>query len=131
MHDVLYESEAALRLVDQGLRDLHDLRNHTRNDGCSGLLAVPPALARVQPDVLDVLSDLREQLGALLSPEELHLALGFAERAHVTAQRCRHAAGVLDEVRQRLLDVAHAVDGVSARSPNAPGRQSEEIFTAI
>lgn len=123
---MLYESEAALRLVDQGLRDMHDVRiDRQRTD------TLPAVLAHVQRDVLDALNEVREQLVTPLSSLALLVALGDPERGHETGQRCRRAAGVLDEISGRLLDVAHSVDATATSRADALTRRSDEIFPGI
>ncbi len=91
-HEALYESEAALRLVDQEISDL-------RGDGAlrtPSLLDVPAILLRANVQIVEVLAQLHSARTAFVS-----LATNDA-----ATQQHTHAFAALTDIEERLADVA-------------------------
>lgn len=214
---VLYESEAALRLVDHELSNLHE-GHSTPLAGTDGLGDIALLLDRANTQVISVLTRLREGRAAIeqtavgkvrmtqdklrevttatedaainimdacdratglvdeldtidtdASPDraksatlrgslrdELFLMMGALQFQDITAQQLAHASAVLDDMEQRMIEVARlfdpamaleipatndvgqndakalAYDG-NATTRNADSRQAlaDEIFTAM
>lgn len=106
-HEALYESETALRLVDQEISDL-------RGDGAlrtPSLVDVPSILLQANVQIVEVLAQLRAARTALVS-----LATDDA-----TTQQHTHASAALTDIEERLADVARRLDAML----------DDDIFTAI
>ena len=218
--EVLYESEAALRLVDHELSALHDIHDVTAMPatpiGLDGLGDRSALLGQANTQIISVLARLREGRAAIEntaigkvrltqdklrevtsatedaainimdacdrattlvdaldgidasdSPDrrkavsirsslrdELFLMIGALQFQDITAQQLAHASAVLDEMEQRMIEVAKLFDpsvalelskiaqakdnssqpyDANATTQNADSRQAlaDEIFTSI
>lgn len=218
--EVLYESEAALRLVDHELSALHDIHDVSvlpaAPRGVDGLGDLSALLGQANTQIISVLARLREGRAAIENTavgkvrltqdklrevtsatedaainimdacdrattlvdaldgidasdapdrgkavslrgslrDELFLMMGALQFQDITAQQLAHASAVLDEMEQRMIEVARLFDpsvalGLSklaqakdnssqtfdanATTRNADRRQAlaDEIFTSI
>lgn len=216
--EVLYESEAALRLVDHELNELHDVQepSNAAPIGIDGLGDIALLLDRANSQIISVLTRLREGRAAIEntavgkvkitqdklrevtsatedaatnimdacdranslvdeldgidaegSPDreksanirgslrdELFLMMGALQFQDITSQQLAHASAVLDEMEQRMIEVAKLFDpavtlelpklqaaadsnaltyDTNATTLNADSRQAlaDEIFTAV
>lgn len=215
--EVLYESEAALRLVDHELNELHDVQDSSANPvSVGGLGDIAVLLDRANSQIISVLTRLREGRAAIEntavgkvkltqdklrevtsatedaatnimdacdranslvdeldgidneeSPDrskaanirgslrdELFLMMGALQFQDITSQQLAHASAVLDEMEQRMIEVAKLFDpamsfelpklqqnadqnsltyDANATTLNADSRQAlaDEIFTAV
>ncbi|MEO7362681.1 MAG: hypothetical protein ABI120_20285 [Gemmatimonadaceae bacterium] len=218
--EVLYSSEAALRLVDHELSELHDVQDSlaiaTAPVGFDGLGDISALLGQANTQILSVLTRLREGRAAIESTavgkvritqdklrevtsatedaatnildacdrataivdtldgieqsetpdrhkaaslrgslrDELFLMMGALQFQDITSQQLAHASAVLDEMEQRMIEVAKLFDpsvalqlskltqpagsnsptyDANATTRNADSRQAlaDEIFTAI
>ena len=116
---VLYESDAALRLVDRELRNLHAVHREEVRAETADLTDLPRILERANALILGVLSHLRESRAVLRSSvgEQLqgaHQQLGEVTSAtEDTATNITHAcdrATQLVEMEQHLLEIATLLD---------------------
>jgi chemotaxis regulatin CheY-phosphate phosphatase CheZ len=131
--EVLYESEAALRLVDQGI---HELREPTPVDSRIGVSLgdLPYILERANQQILNVLSHLRETRAALQSTAFEKLQATHDKIREVTSatedaainimDACDRANGIVDELD--TLDQAETPDRAKATDLRATLR--DEIF---
>ena len=91
-HEALYESEAALRLVDQEISDLRgDDARRTPH-----LVDVPSILLQANVQIVEVLAQLRSARAAFVT-----LATDDA-----AIQQHAHASAALTDIEERLADVA-------------------------
>ena len=67
-HDVLYESEATLRLVDHDLDELRDGGHPEEAFVAVSMTEFPEILARANERIMSVLAKLRDTRAALRSP---------------------------------------------------------------
>ena len=217
---VLYESEAALRLVDKELSELHDEQDAAFTsalpDSVAGLGDIAALLERANSQIISVLTRLREGRAAIETTtvgkvrltqdklrevtsatedaatnimdacdrattlvdeldnidasetndrvkaaglrgslrDELFLMMGALQFQDITSQQLTHASAVLDEMEQRMIEVAKLFDpslsldlpktvantaanqltyDTNASTRNADSRQAlaDEIFTAV
>lgn len=106
-HEALYESEAALRLVDQEISDLRgDSALRTLR-----LVDVPSILLQANVQIVEVLAQLRSARAAFVS---------LATDDAATPQHA-HASAALTDIEERLADVARRFDDTL----------DDDIFTAI
>ena len=121
-HEALYESEAALRLVDQEISDLRadGLRGDgLRGDGLRGdgalsppsLVDVPSILLQANVQIVEVLTQLRSARTAFVSMTGNDAATPL----HT------HAAAALTDIEERLADVARRFEATL----------DDDMFTAI
>ena len=121
-HEALYESEAALRLVDQEISDLRadGLRGDgLRGDGLRGdgalsppsLVDVPSILLQANVQIVEVLTQLRSARTAFVSMTGNDAATSL----HT------HAAAALTDIEERLADVARRFEATL----------DDDMFTAI
>lgn len=123
--EVLYESEAALRLVDHELLDLHEPRRESRRltpAYMPGLAELPLVLERANAQILTVLQRLRESRQALQNTTVEKLAVTHEKIREVTIatedaatnilDACDRAAGIVDELD--AIDDAPAPDRTRA-----------------
>ena len=216
--EVLYESEAALRLVDHELSELHDERESPEASafGTNGLGDIALLLDRANSQILAVLTRIREGRAAIENTavgkvkltqdklrevtsatedaatnimdacdranslvdeldgidaaeapdrtrssairgslrDELFLMMGALQFQDITSQQLAHASAVLDEMEQRMIEVAKLFDpatslelpvsllvpastslsyDTNATTRDADSRQAlaDEIFTAV
>lgn len=116
-HEALYESEAALRLVDQEISDLR--ADGLRGDGLAGdgalnppsLFDVPSILLQANVQIVEVLAQLRSARTAFVSMTGNDAATPL----HT------HAAAALTDIEERLADVARRFEATL----------DDDMFTAI
>ena len=116
-HEALYESEAALRLVDQEISDLR--ADGLRGDGLRGdgapsppsLVDVPSILLQANVQIVEVLTQLRSARTAFVSMTGNDAATSL----HT------HAAAALTDIEERLADVARRFEATL----------DDDMFTAI
>jgi hypothetical protein len=94
-HQLLYDTEAALRLVDGEVRAM------TGSDDAGPASSRPALLERAGGEVRALLAQLRERRAALDA-----LADGLAGPEHATTREVAAAAGVLAELEARLSSTA-------------------------
>lgn len=187
--EVLYESEAALRLVDHELNELHDVQDEetprpaaSTTGGLEGLNEIAAVLNRANTQIIAVLARIREGKAAIESTavgrvkvtqdklrevttatedaainimdacdrattlvdeldtidaaenvdrakaaelrgslrDELFLMMGALQFQDITSQQLAHASSVLDEMEQRMFEVAKLFDpSISPESTRA------------
>jgi chemotaxis regulatin CheY-phosphate phosphatase CheZ len=132
--EVLYGSEAALRLVDQELHDLHEVSRDDSHGMTSGLADLPQILERANAQILGVLSRLRESRAALQSSAVEKLQVTHAKLREVTSatedaainilDACDRATGLVDDLD--AIDAAPAPDRLKAGAVRATLR--DELF---
>ncbi len=110
-HEVLYESEAALRLVDQ---EIHDLRGEPML--CeAGVAELPAILQRANAQILEVLSRLRDTRTALQS--------SALQKFQVTQDKLREVTTATEDAATNILDAcdraAQIVDALDANDAQA------------
>ena len=116
-HEALYESEAALRLVDQEISDLR--ADGLRGDGLAAdgalnppsLVDVPSILLQANVQIVEVLAQLRSARTAFVSMTGNDAATPL----HT------HAAAALTDIEERLADVARRFEATL----------DDDMFTAI
>jgi len=91
-HEVLYESEAALRLVDQ---EIHDLRGDAMPDD-AGIAELPAILQRANTQILEVLSRLRDTRTVLQS--------SALQKFQVTQDKLREVTTATEDAATNILD---------------------------
>ncbi|MCA0375337.1 MAG: hypothetical protein LCH84_06690 [Gemmatimonadetes bacterium] len=92
--EVLYESEAALRLVDQGLtglRDAHDVQTPTLS-----LADLPNILEQANTQILNVLARLRESRAALQTTA--------LERLQTTHEKIKEVTSATEDAAINIMD---------------------------
>jgi len=94
--EVLYESEAALRLVDQELLDLHSVHREEHRAVTAGLADLPYILERANAQILGVLSRLRESRAALQS--------SAVEKLQVTHEKLREVTSATEDAAINIMD---------------------------
>lgn len=121
-HEVLYESEAALRLVDHELTTMHDVLDLGDATG----QAVPT-------DAQSELDQVLEQANALVLSAVAHLresrsALHSDTAALSDTHEIIGTRRLLDDMETRLLDVAALLDD---HTPDGRQAHPVDIFTAL
>ena len=101
---VLYESEAALRLVDQELHDLHEMSPEEHRAGSPGLAELPGILERANAQILTVLSRLRESRAALQRSTVANL--------HVTHEKLREVTSATEDAAIDIMDACDRATGL-------------------
>lgn len=96
-HEVLYESEAALRLVDQELTGLHDVRDVAPAAAPTISLAdLPNILEQANAQILNVLARLRESRAALQTTA--------LERLQTTHEKIREVTSATEDAAINIMD---------------------------
>lgn len=124
--ELLYDSEAALRLVDSAIEDIRDARptepaEHTDAREQPVVAAAlengeaSAVLARSYGELVSVLGSLRQSRNIL---QHTTVAKSHSAQAeHITSQQLSYASSVLTELEARLAELASVLD--SART--SPG----------
>jgi hypothetical protein len=94
-HEVLYESEATLRLVDQEISGLHDVRDAAPVPAIS-LSELPDILEQANAQILNVLARLRESRAALQTTA--------LERLQTTHEKIREVTSATEDAAINILD---------------------------
>lgn len=114
--EVLYESEAALRLVDHELIGLHDVRDaaepETRATPALSLSELPDVLEQANAQILHVLSRLRESRATLQTTAQEKRATTHGQPGDIGPATNDAAANVLDACDRatRLVDELDTID---------------------
>ncbi|HEY0931744.1 MAG TPA: hypothetical protein VGE27_17605 [Gemmatimonas sp.] len=95
-HEVLYESEAALRLVDQELSGLHDVRDVSPAVPTISLADLPNILEQANAQILNVLARLRESRAALQTTA--------LERLQTTHEKIREVTSATEDAAINIMD---------------------------
>jgi len=95
-HEVLYESEAALRLVDQELTGLHDVRDVGPTAPTISLADLPNILEQANAQILNVLARLRESRAALQTTA--------LERLQTTHEKIREVTTATEDAAINIMD---------------------------
>ncbi len=111
--EVLYESEAALRLVDQELLDLHSVHREEHRAVTAGLADLPHILERANAQILGVLSRLRESRAALQSSAVEKLQVTHEKLREVTSATEDAAINIMDAC-DRATQLVDELDGIDA-----------------
>ena len=111
--EVLYESEAALRLVDQELLDLHSVHREEHRAVTAGLADLPYILERANAQILGVLSRLRESRAALQSSAVEKLQVTHEKIREVTSATEDAAINIMDAC-DRATQLVDELDGIDA-----------------
>lgn len=96
-HEVFYESEAALRLVDQELTGLHDVRDVAPPAAPTLSLAdLPNILEQANAQILNVLARLRESRAALQTTA--------LEKLQTTHEKIREVTSATEDAAINIMD---------------------------
>jgi chemotaxis regulatin CheY-phosphate phosphatase CheZ len=96
-HEVLYESEAALRLVDQELSGMHDARDAAPPPTPTiSLSDLPNILEQANAQILNVLARLRESRAALQTTA--------LERLQTTHEKIREVTSATEDAAINIMD---------------------------
>ena len=134
VEEVLYESEAALRLVDQGLRGLRDESLDGDEDVPGGLSELPAVLERANGQILAVLSRLRETRAAIESTTLTKLASTHERIREVTSATEDAAIGIMDACDRatHMVDELDTIDASATpdreRAGAVRGTLRDELF---
>ena len=101
---VLYESEAALRLVDQELHHLHEMTREEHRVNATGLGDLPAILERANAQILGVLSRLRESRAALQR--------STVDNLHVTHEKLREVTSATEDAAIDIMDACDRATGL-------------------
>lgn len=115
--EVLYESEAALRLVDQGLTGLQDPRDNYQMPPNISLADLPAILEQANVQILNVLDRLRESRAALQSSTLERLQTTHEKIREVTSATEDAAINIMDACDRatQMVDELDALDGEETR----------------
>jgi len=130
-HEVLYESEATLRLVDH---ELHELRSSPDQQRLPVLSDLPGILERANSQILSVLSRLREARASLQSSASEKFQATHDKLKQVTSATEDAAINIMDacDRASQMVDELDAID--AAPEPNRTkaaelrGSLRDEIF---
>lgn len=130
-HEVLYESEATLRLVDHELHELRSSPDPMRQPGLSDL---PAILERANSQILNVLSRLRETRAALQNSAMEKLQSTHDKLKEVTSATEDAAINIMDacDRASQMVDELDAIDSAPepdrAKGAEIRGTLRDEIF---
>jgi chemotaxis regulatin CheY-phosphate phosphatase CheZ len=134
-HEVLYESEAALRLVDQELTGLHDVRDVAPPPVLTLSLAeLPNILEQANAQILNVLARLRESRAALQTTALEKLQTTHEKIREVTSATEDAAINIMDACDRatQMVDELDAIDQEEAPDRNKAsdirGTLRDELF---
>jgi hypothetical protein len=120
-HEVLYESEATLRLVDHELSELRHQREPVRQPGLADL---PGILERANGQILNVLSRLRETRAALQSSAMEKIQATHDKIKEVTSATEDAAINIMDAC-DRASQIVDELDGIDAQPEPDKAKASE------
>jgi len=137
--EVLYETEAALRLVDHGLRGLRDDAPDIEPAPCTpasrgGLSELPAILERANAQILGVLSRLRETRAAIESTALEKLASTHEKIREVTSATEDAAINIMDacDRASQMIDELDSIDAEPTpdreRASAVRGGLRDELF---
>jgi chemotaxis regulatin CheY-phosphate phosphatase CheZ len=113
-HEVLYESEAALRLVDNQLSELRQSPPPEPLHRQPGLADLPGILERANTQILNVLSRLRETRAALQSSAMEKIQATHDKIREVTSATEDAAINIMDAC-DRASQIVDELDGIDAQ----------------
>lgn len=106
--EVLYESEAALRLVDQELNQLQDVQGDYHRDDfgaiAGALTDLPMILERANTQIMAVLVRLRESRAAIQSTA--------VEKLQVTHEKLREVTSATEDAATNIMDACDRANGL-------------------
>lgn len=132
--EVLYESEAALRLVDHELTGLHDVRDTTPAAPTISLAELPNILEQANAQILNVLARLRESRAALQTTALEKLATTHEKIREVTSATEDAAINIMDACDRatQMVDELDAIDAAEspdrAQASTIRGNLRDELF---
>ena len=136
--EVLYETEAALRLVDRGLDGLRDEHEPVRDAATGpfegGLSELPAILERANAQILGVLARLRETRAAIESTTLERLATTHEKIKEVTSATEDAAINIMDACDRatQIVDDLDAIDAEEVpdrtRAGELRGTLRDELF---
>jgi len=135
--EVLYESEAALRLVDQELYDQHEVPRGRHNTPAAGYAEVPQILVEAQEQIMSVLLQLRESRAVLQLSSESRFQLTHEKLREVTSATEVAATDILDACDRAtgLVDELDAIDGAQqpdrAKAVQVRGTLRDELHVMM
>ncbi|MBY0489574.1 MAG: hypothetical protein K2R93_07005 [Gemmatimonadaceae bacterium] len=133
-HEVLYESEAALRLVDQELTGLHDVRDVTPPAPTISLAELPNILEQANAQILNVLARLRESRAALQTTALEKLATTHEKIREVTSATEDAAINIMDACDRatQMVDELDTIDAADTpdrdKATAIRGNLRDELF---
>lgn len=102
--EVLFESEAALRLVDHEIDELRGLSHADHRLAAVHLSELPDIVARANQQILDVLTRLRETRSALQSPT--------FDKFRVTYDKLREVTSATEDAAINIMDACDRASGL-------------------
>jgi len=134
-HEVFYESEAALRLVDQELTGLHDVRDVAPPAAPTLSLAdLPNILEQANAQILNVLARLRESRAALQTTALEKLQTTHEKIREVTSATEDAAINIMDACDRatQMVDELDTIDAAETpdreRASGIRGNLRDELF---
>ncbi len=134
-HEVLYESEAALRLVDQGITGLTDVRDVAPPSAPTISLAeLPNILEQANAQILTVLARLRESRAALQTTALEKLQTTHEKIREVTSATEDAAINIMDACDRatQMVDELDTIDAAETpdrdRAAGIRGTLRDELF---
>lgn len=130
-HEVLYESEATLRLVDN---ELHELRSTPEPARQPGLSDLPAILERANAQILNVLTRLRESRAALQNSAMEKLQSTHDKLREVTSATEDAATNIMDacDRASQMVDELDAIDAAPepdrTKAGEIRGSLRDELF---
>jgi hypothetical protein len=135
--EVLYESEAALRLVDQELHDQHEVPRGRHHTPAGGQEELPLILEQAQAQILSVLRQLRESRAVLQRSTIQRVQRTHEKLREVTSATEVAATDILDACDRAtgLVDELDAIDGTThpdrAKAVQVRGTLRDELFVMM
>ncbi|MBI1808983.1 MAG: hypothetical protein HYR75_03735 [Gemmatimonadetes bacterium] len=135
--EVLYESEATLRLVDRELGELKAGEPAAANDGAADgrtiLASLPYILQLANAEIVQVITSLRESRSALEHSTVERIQHTHSKLQEVTSATETATNGILDALdrAQGLIDELDADTGDGGRSKDVRNSLRDEIFGII
>ena len=123
-HEVLYESEAALRLVDNQLTELRQSSPSEPHHRQPGLADLPAILERANTQILTVLSRLRETRASLQTSAMEKIQATHDKIKEVTSATEDAAINIMDAC-DRASQIVDELDGIDAQPQPDLAKASE------
>jgi hypothetical protein len=150
-NELLYDSEAALRLVDSAIEDIREadprassgtspeslhagqLRDLLQAAGPLGLLGISQILARGHGEIISVLGRLRESRDALARTSSARVQDTHAKLREVTSATESAASDILDGLDRAvaLVNQMDATAGDAGASAALRGKLRDELFSLM
>jgi small-conductance mechanosensitive channel len=132
--EVFYESEAALRLVDQELTGIHDARDVAPTPPTLSLAELPNILEQANAQILNVLARLRESRAALQTTALEKLQTTHEKIREVTSATEDAAINIMDACDRatQMVDELDTIDAEATpdrdKAANIRGTLRDELF---